>query len=637
MIISKYREGSDITILNTLRDRPKKDENTGKWTKDTLTVVYKDNVSGTKAFQTYIDPDYHFYMAKPEIETPHNMLFIEKDKVDEYISPFSGVLKTIAEKTNNTEFFYNNIKSGNRRANSELHTIPNVFGSDSDIEDHYRFLFGQQYKNTITPVSIGYLDIEVDIRYAVGDFPLPGECPINVLTYIDDKTKTINTFILRDYDNPLIEKFEGLVKNGSIFSEVASFIKSKIPDNELYETMGIENYTINFNFFDTEIVLITALFDLINSIKPDFCIAWNMAFDIPYIMERIIALGYNPENIMCHPDFDHKVARYYIDERHSNMYELRGDFYTISSYTVYLDQLIQFASRRKGQSAFPNFKLDTAGEIIAGVTKVDYSDIATMKDLPQVNFILFVLYNIIDVVVQKAIECKGNDIDYIYNTSVLDDTRYSKCHRQTVYLVNKFRKFCFNKGYIVGNNINLNNEAVSFLGALVGNPMHNSDYAKYCNNGEILNIYNNLNDFDYRALYPSIADEHNTAPNTMIGKIVISNIVHELENTFLNDGYDRGGEFLENMNTDNPLELSKRWLHLAGIKDLLDDIDEYMTTIEVQNSNYDGNTRPFVILAKTGEIVPFVIGEEQYQKSPFIMLPDSETVSKALIQIGGIH
>ena len=54
MPITKYPEGSDITILNTIYQRGKKDEATGKWGKDSITLIYKDNVTGKKGY-SYIN------------------------------------------------------------------------------------------------------------------------------------------------------------------------------------------------------------------------------------------------------------------------------------------------------------------------------------------------------------------------------------------------------------------------------------------------------------------------------------------------------------------------------------------------------------------------------------------------------
>ena len=643
MPITKYPEGSDITILNTIYQRAKKDEATGKWGKDSITLIYKDNVTGKKGYSYIVNPDYHYYKLKPNIPADYNKLYVKKSDLDECITPYSNLEKDIAERTNNLDFYYENLKNGNARGNRVLHQIPTIFDSDGKIQDHYRALFAKQYKNTINPLTKAYLDIEVDGRYAASDFPEPGECPINATTVIDENSKTVAVFLLRDKNNPQIDKFEEDVKNGSIYGELAYFIWNHIVNSDkentkkmqaAYDASDIANYNFQFAFFDIEIVLIASIFEFVNKCQPDFLLAWNMAFDIPYIIERIKILGYDPAEIMSHPDFDHKVAEYFIDMQHKNMHELRGDYYNITGYTVYIDQLIQFASRRKGQAAFPNFKLDTAGEIIAGVRKLNWSNIVSrMEDLPQADYKTFVFYNIMDVIVQKFIEQNCQDTEYLFNTAVLDDTRYSKCHRQTVYLVNKFKKYCWERGYIVGNNCNLENESVGYAGAIVGDPTHNSDYAKVKLYEEIMNLYDNLDDFDYKSLYPSIAREHNTAPDTIIGKVIIGEKIYDNENPFMYTDYDRGGAFMEDYVTDNPVEFGRRWMSLAGYKDLIADVKEYMKKVNVIKPTYEGNIRPFVILAENGVYHNTVERPEMIK--PFIIHGNIDMLNSTISQVGG--
>lgn len=71
--------------------------------------------------------------------------------------------------------------------------------------------------------------------------------------------------------------------------------------------------------------------------------------------------------------------------------------------------------------------------------------------------------------------------------------------------------------------------------------------------------------------------EFNTSPSTQIGRIEIDHKVYENENVYNVDPekYSRGGEFLDNFVTDNIIEFSKRWLHLAGFKEILYDINEF--------------------------------------------------------------
>ena len=581
-LLKEYPEGSDITLLNTIYKYGRKDEDTGKYKKDFLEVVCKDNITGKKFHKTIYEPEYEFYMAKDDIFIDHNLFFIEKDKVDAYRTPFNQLEKTIAELTGNENFYYENIKAGNRKANKELHTLYNVFNSDMNIEDNFRFRFSRDYPNNIIPLSKSYFDIEVDGIDMKGDFPEMGECPINAVSYIDDQKKTEYVYLLRNPDNPLIEEFEKSI-NADLFKELKEFVIKNVGGIDKAKKYKIDELEFEFKFYDEEIQLIHDLFIEINKNQPDFLLAWNMAFDVPYIIERIKNLGYNPEDIMCHPDFtEERVANYYIDERNRNEYAERGDFYEISSYTVYLDQLIHFASRRKGQRAFPNFKLDTAGEIIAGVNKLDYSHITTsIVKLPYLDYKTFVFYNIMDTIVQKCIEEQVADIDYIFGKCNLNNTRYSKGHRQTVYLTNRGTKDFYNDGFIIGNNSNRHNQKVKFPGALVGDPLHNSDYAKIKINGEALNLANNLDDYDYKSLYPSITREHNMAPNTQIGKIYIDpeiNRIYPRENIYNYEFYERGGQFLEDLCSGNILDFSNRWFGFATFREFLDDIAEYYST-----------------------------------------------------------
>lgn len=88
--------------------------------------------------------------------------------------------------------------------------------------------------------------------------------------------------------------------------------------------------------------------------------------------------------------------------------------------------------------------------------------------------------------------------------------------------------------------------------------------------------------------------EFNIAPNTQIGKIEIPDKVWDNENYYNQDKYQRSGEFIENLVTDNIIEFCKRWLHLAGFKELLEDYNEYhskfITSYSSSNAYGEYNT-----------------------------------------------
>lgn len=579
-MFDKYREGSDLTIMNTIYHYPKKQED-GKWSKGSLDIIAKDNKTGKKILDHIDDPIYPFYFAKEPIET--NLLFIEKEKVDLVEAPYRDLKKKIAELTDNLEFYYDNNKNGNRRANEILHLHPRVFWSDANISDKYRFLFRQKFQNrTITP-TVDFFDIEVDSINAVGDFPSPGECPVNAVTLINPETKEIFTLLLRNKNNPLIAEFEKQTRTRALHDELKEFIIMKVGGLEKAQSYGLVDFEVKFLFYDEidEIKLIQDLFILINELQPDFLLAWNMAFDVPYLIFRCVNLGYDPRDIMCHPDFTEKVVNYYIDNDKFNEYAERGDKATISSYTVFLDQLIQFASKRKGQKAYPSYKLDTIGEAIVGVKKLDYSKITRrLVELPYKDYKTFVFYNIMDTIVQYCIEHKERDMNYVLASALANNTRYSKIHRQTAYLTNRVSQMAYNYGYIIGNNYNKVNSKPEekFDGAFVGDPLKIGDYSKMRINDIPVMVFDNLDDFDYKALYPSIEREFNMSPNTQIGKIQMPYKVHNKEGHIPSENFNfnRSREFAEDYTSRDWLEFASRWLHLADYSELLYDIDEYI-------------------------------------------------------------
>lgn len=624
-LIKNYNKDSDITLMNTIYLYPRKKDD-DKWDNGSMTLIYKDNKTGFKHHETIDNPNYEFYSLKPEFKLDHNEIYYDKDKLDHHVVPYKDLMKEIADITGNKEFYYNNIRNGNRKENNKLHTHTDLFMSDQNIEDHYRYLFSKQYPNNIEEISKGYLDIEVDTIDMRGDFPELGECPINAVTIIDEKRKNSYTFLLRNKENPLIEEFEKSI-NADFFVELQDFIRNKVGGRKNEIKFGLDDFKFNLLFYDEEdeIKLIKDVFNCINKLQIDFILAWNMAFDIPYIIERIKVLGYRPEDIMCHPDFEKKVARYYIDEMNSDKYEERGDFATISSYSIFLDQLIHFRSRRKGQSMFTSFKLDYVGKVIANVTKADYSHITTqIAKLPYMDYKVFTIYNIFDTIVQKCIENKTGDIDYIFSKCIMNNTRYQKGHRQTVYLTNRgaveFEEEC---NMIIGNNTNrFNKKEGKFPGAWVANPLQLSDYSKMRINGIPVLIFDNLDDYDFTSLYPSLIREFNIAPNTQIGMIEIINKIHDKENRTNDDRYSRGGAFLTDLQSQVYLLFCHRWLKFGNYKELYHDIEEYFTNHKTPSNNLRWcNSK--------GLIIPSHIYNESIEKTA-VRFDQEDTLRKAV-------
>lgn len=502
MIIDGYEKGSDITLMNTMYSFPQKDPDTGKLIDDFLILVYKDNETGNKGHQIIWKPNYTFYFTKEGETIPdHPLFFVEKSKVEKVTVPYRQLEKTIAEMTDNLEFYWGNIQDRNRAENRKLHTDPRVFYSDVNIEDQYRFLFSKEYTNNIGKLHKAFYDIECDTRYMAGTFVESGECPINMISLHDEWYDKTITFILRDKRNPLIAKFEAKVASGEFNQQtIHDFVEKAVGGYKQSVRLKLDKTQYQLLFFDDELDMITAFFQTVHKLDPDFIEGWNSsAFDLQYFIDRIYVLGAEPADIMCNPEWNVRIVKNFIDRRHINEFAERGDYAVISGNPVWMDQMIQWASRRKSKiGSFKSFKLDDIAWETARVHKLDYSDLTTdIAQFPYLDFERFTLYNIIDVVAQKCIEVKSQDLEYIFAKCIMNNTMYRKGHRQTVYLINRMASEFDKQGFIIGNNTNKwNDEPDKFLGALVGDPMKTNDYSKIKIGGRPIMVADNMMDFD---------------------------------------------------------------------------------------------------------------------------------------------
>lgn len=584
--IGRYPAGYDLSLLNTIYHYPQKDEN-GKWRPGVIDLIIKDNYTGEKFLETIIDPKYEYYMLLDGKYVPdYTLEFANIEDCKCIMVPYNELYKDIAERLGCLDLFWENIRNRNREANKKMCNYhPAVLMSDMDIEDNIRFQFSHTYANTYNKPSKSYLDIEADTIDCEGDFVKLGECPINAVSFIDDQSLCIHSFLLRNDRNPLIAEFEEATKTPALMMELKDFLIDAVGGIDNANKYKVTQMTVQFHFYDEkdELTMLKHLFNYINNIKPDFVLAWNMSFDVPYIIQRIINLGENPKNIMCSPDFRFKEVKYFIDERNQFNYEERNDYAKISSYSVWLDQMIHFASRRKGQAALPSYKLDFIGQMTCGVKKLDYSHITrNLAELPYKDYKTFVFYNIMDTIVQYCIEFKVSDIDSAYNNVLLNNTRWSKIYRQTVYLKNRQAIFNYRNGFITGNNVNANTPKVSFPGAFVADPKLNSDYSKRRINGRPVSIYDNLDDFDYKALYPSITSEFNMSRSSLIAHVTIPERVYEFENRFHRDDikWRREAQYMDDLQSHNWIEFFHRWFHFGSYEQVYDDVIEYFTKIK---------------------------------------------------------
>lgn len=664
-LFKKYPQGSNITLLNTIYHRPEKDPETDKWSKGAISLIGKDLDTGKKIISIIEDPLYEFYTVKPEYYPQlgmyyHNTYPIEW--LDLHECEYVNLDREVARHLDLLPQFYDDLKTSNKKQRIALyHTDNRIVRSQMNISDFYRYKFDCMYQNNPYPLHKGYFDIEADALKAVGEFPESGEVPINSVTFIDSWNKKGYVFLLEDKENPQYYEFKKEIQEST--SNILEDIQSHMlqifngDSNKLFKYNIVD---IQFEFFfyneEDEIELIRDLFRVMAISNVDFVMAWNMRFDIPYIIDRCKVLGYNPIDIICHPLFKYKDCEYILDDRQLDNYHLRSDYANISVPYVLIDQLLVFSGRRKSQiTSIPNFKLDTIAGLTAGCHKIDYSHITNnLKYLPKLNYRLFVIYNVMDVINQICIEESEKDIDYIFALALESNTRYSKLNKPSIVAFNEAHKL-YEKllGLITGNNINaiLKPEKEKYDGAYVSEPRMLDDHPKMKINGTPIQVCNNVVDEDATSMYPSEDRNFNMSNETQIGKIIIPQQVredeaylHEKTIAIMNMGktkekdyeppvYNRGGTFIEDFTTNNWLVFANRWLGLKNYKELLEFIMNYYTQQVYTNATIRDINGSIIDRNPDIKRIPWYIKTEQYKPKsdqiPWkIVIPTSEDLRR---------
>ena len=310
-------------------------------------------------------------------------------------------------------------------------------------------------------------------------------------------------------------------------------------------------------WYDDELELITRVFRLIHQLSPDFMMFWNIAFDIPYLINRIKYLGGDPKEIICHPDFPNKECMFKHDNFHFQI-KNKTHFFRVSDMTIYADQMVNYAAIRKGQAELRNNKLTYIAKKEIGDEKLNYAEDGTIKTLSYRNWLKYFLYNIKDVLLQYGIEDVTNDLETFYIYSYENITQYENVFKQTVKLRNFQYRDWLAQGLVPGVNVNafINGDGnieeeeeddddedpfaesdgkpkkkgkdVGYEGALVGNPLLINYFGDTLYGKRTNNIFRFSIDMDMTAFYPSTVGAMNIYPTCLIFKMILPSAQYDV-------------------------------------------------------------------------------------------------------------
>lgn len=539
---------------------------------DYLSIVYRDLVTGKKELMNIQDPEFTIYEVKEEFRTFKKARhYLPESSLIPHVIKYKDMFKEIANIIGESGHkFLNTHKSWFER--KKLYKYPYVLGADIPIETYYRVIWNEQLGNDLKKeITCQYMDIEVNQKHWDGaGIPRHGECPIDAVSIVDESSGTVYTFLLKVPDNPQIDEF--------IKPENMKLFQQSLHD-EFDEIYGVMTY--NIYMFVNELEMIQKLYTLIHSLKRDFIMIWNMSFDIPYIISRLSELGVNPADVMCHSDFPVQQL-YFSEDTKTFEFSEKRDFFSISSYTHYIDQLIQYASLRKSKGAMKKVNLGAVGKEELGDTKLDYTDSGNFIEFSYQNYKKYVMYNIKDTLLQMGINKKCKDMTNYYHSVYNSFCAYKDGLKQTVALRGLiYKELKIEEHIILGNNINFENydstkyislsdddeDDDTFEGALNGDPMLNSNKGLMLFGKRSMFIFGSCIDLDFGAMYPNGICVFNIFAETMIGKLLIDSCESVL--TYAEDG---GKEFVEDISSGDMSFIGEKWFNLPSFESLNDEI-----------------------------------------------------------------
>jgi hypothetical protein len=522
------------------------------------------------------------FRAKQTIPT----LFVPIAETDEFDSPVMDVDRHAAELTGQMDYYNETRGPGQGQRRRKLHDHRWLHGTDVNVADHYIDRYMEWVPttgaklDTTSPLECAFADIEVD-GIDVPGFPneFDAPAPINLISYFHRPSRKLTQFLTRTMvrDNPQIAEFEGKLDEMSemILCEVnraplekAGLIQPEDSWEEIQNVIlahpeGQANMRctdVDLRFFDTEKELLLAFLHHINEVdKPDVLAWWNMCFDVNTIINRLRRLDVNPEEAFTPEAFSDWPLAQYDQDRFNTEATERKDMFTAACWTIWVDQMLLYASLRKQSGKKESYGLDFTLNAELKEHKLAYE--GSIRDFAYRDYTRFVLYGALDTVPMATLEDKTEDIALAYQISMMTRTRFHKVMVKTVCLRNFASVFYRERGFALSNNRNRNKErvdSVQFRGGLVADPTLMEAVGTEVGGTPSDRVYDDVVDFDATSLYPSLILAFNIDASGQVGRLVIPTDEGDMDADKLIEAYASG----------DPVEVGKRWMGMPGLAEL---------------------------------------------------------------------
>ena len=361
-------------------------------------------------------------------------------------------------------------------------------------------------------------------------------------------------------------------------------IKTKIKEIKAVYSKYFGDFKIKAKLFSNELSLIAAFFNLVNTDKPDYCLAWNARFDIFTLYNRLVKLcaGTNitPEDIMCPEDFPVKKVVLRKDDsiKANKDFTARTDIFNIYGYTVWLDMMVLYGNITRPQGKKDSYTLNAIGLEETGLGKEDLSeDDTSIKTAYIDNYTKFWKYSCVDTLLLMLIIKNTGYVELLHTIVTLTRTRANKALTKTVCLRNYVNVFYREMGYTISNNrCILHDDGRTGIGGAYVAPPELIEEVGSINGIPSNKCFDLVIDEDLSSMYPNILITFNISSSTADMKITVKYHTGEKE-TYIDDKgktctreviLDRTKEFMENYLSEDSVSFCHKHHNLPDYEEM---------------------------------------------------------------------
>ena len=457
------------------------------------------------------DPQIPVYVTKKGLRTfTEKREYMFKKDLDMYICPYRDMSATLFKALNGFR------PSGFVQPKKLLQS-PYVYGCDAEILSLIKAEYLENCQKTPKRYSIGIFDLETSVL---------GGNEILCASYSDWNTRTTHAVILKSW-------YGENKSNEEIFKELNERYDKEIGlfedglNDKARKVWSKNNWNVKWYILNTEKDLIFKLFEIIHSCKPEFCGAWNIGYDIPYIIERCKFLQIDTVQLFAHPDVPEEFRKFeWNADELKDLDHFTDKWPTIDApgYTYWYDAMCLYSRLRKVVGREVMYTLDYIGNKNIGTGKMHFGSNATHYQMQTNDICGYCVYNCIDTLIPSIMDAITDDVSSMIalcGPSLITDFAH-----QTVQLKTQFYEYCKSKGAVpgtvCGSIAGEHDYAIGNVGGAVLNPSMMKDRGSKSieESDDSTSLYKLAADIDVSSFYPSLTIAFNISRETKYATVV---------------------------------------------------------------------------------------------------------------------